>query len=204
MMKGKYPNGLATVLEARAMRAAELARLSGQTPQQISRLVNGERKLTKEWAERLAPFIPDTSPAELIFASDSRQVARSVPLGDLVSAGNFLEVPVRFQDDIENMDSVIEALPEGDWIAFDVTGDSMNLLAPEGTRIYVNQDEKDLLNGKLYVVALEDGATFKRFRANPPRLEPESTNSDHQAFFFRDLSDAKVVGRVRKVVKDFE
>lgn len=202
-MKGKFPNGLASVLKARSVKAADLARSSGQNPQQVSRLVHGERKLTREWAEKLAPHLPDTSPAQLIFASDSKTVARTVPLGDLISAGRFLEMPVRFKEDDDELPEVIEALPEGDWIAFDVIGDSMNLLAPDGSRIFVDRTEQDLENGQLYVVALDDGATFKRFRSPPARLEPESSNPAHQTFFFQDAREARVVGRVRKVVRSF-
>jgi repressor LexA len=60
-------------------------------------------------------------------------------------------------------------------------GDSMNELVEEGGYIVVDPDDLDLVPGRAYVVTTADGrSTFKRFRADPPRLEPESSNPDHQ------------------------
>ena len=50
--------------------AAELARRVETTRQQIGRLKNGQRRMTKEWAERIAPHL-DCSPAELLFEGET-------------------------------------------------------------------------------------------------------------------------------------
>jgi len=44
-------------------------------------------------------------------------------------------------------------------------------------------------------------ATYKRFKANPPRLEPDSTEA-HDTIFIEDV-DAKPIGRVLRTMIDF-
>ena len=48
---------------------ARLARLTNTSPQQIERLENGKRKLTRAWAERIGPHI-GVSPTRLIFGEN--------------------------------------------------------------------------------------------------------------------------------------
>ncbi len=55
-MSGKYdiPTALIAAVEQAQKSQAQIAREAGTSPQQLSRLLSGERKLTKEWALRLA------------------------------------------------------------------------------------------------------------------------------------------------------
>ena len=55
MKEGPYPNRLAEVMRARGLTDPELARELGISKQQIFNLRRGHRKLTVEWAKRLAP-----------------------------------------------------------------------------------------------------------------------------------------------------
>lgn len=71
---------LALALEEREMSMAELARLSKTAPQQIDRLVKGQRKMTKDWAQKLGPHVGKT-PNELIFGSESVSVVGKVGAG---------------------------------------------------------------------------------------------------------------------------
>ena len=48
---------IARLREALGMKQEELAKLAGTSQPQIVRLEKGDRKLTKEWAERLAPHL---------------------------------------------------------------------------------------------------------------------------------------------------
>ena len=56
-----------------------LGEMAGTTAQQIERLEKGQRKLTKEWAERLAPHL-GMEASDLLFSRDT------VPLAGYVSA----------------------------------------------------------------------------------------------------------------------
>lgn len=51
----------------------QLARLAGTTQPQIRKLEAGERRMTKEWAERLAPYL-GVSPQSLLFGEGVREV----------------------------------------------------------------------------------------------------------------------------------
>ena len=82
-------------------------------------------------------------------------------------------------------------------IALRVHGESMNRLAQDGSIIIVDYEDRDLVSGKLYVFKTEDGeAAFKRYRSDPVRFEPVSTE-EHETIFPK--GDWFVVGRVVEV-----
>ncbi|MEN9393696.1 MAG: hypothetical protein RLZZ104_2039 [Pseudomonadota bacterium] len=91
--------------------------------------------------------------------------------------------------------------PRGDWIALRVDGDSMDRISPPGSVILVNRKEKQLIPNACYVVADGDHqVTYKRFRPNPHRLEPVSTNPAHEPIFYDH--EPLIIGRVRKTLLD--
>ena len=121
-----------------------------------------------------------------------------VPLVSWVSAGqldsqdgitDFSDCPV-----ISTLD-----LPDGDWIALRVDGESMNRVSPPGSIIFVNRRDRRLVANGCYVIADETGAaTYKRYRpAEDPPFRPAST----EPMDAPDLDGAiKVIGRVRRSV----
>lgn len=129
--------------------------------------------------------------------SDDDQSITMVPMLTWVSAG---DVAADLQ--ISNFDEVgrvaVTDLPDGDWIALTVEGDSMNRISPPGSIIVANRKQRQLVPNACYVVANEQGeATYKRYRPNPDRFEPVSTNPDHEAHFFDDHA-VRIIGRVRR------
>jgi SOS-response transcriptional repressor LexA len=89
--------------------------------------------------------------------------------------------------------------PKGRWIALRVEGDSMDRISPPGSLIFVNLADRRLVTNACYIIANDDGeATYKRFRANPPRFEPVSTNPVHEPIF--PDGEPTVLGRVRRTV----
>lgn len=87
----------------------------------------------------------------------------------------------------------------GSLIALTVRGQSMNREAPEGSTIIVDFEDRELMSGKLYVFKTEDGdASFKRYRDNPDRFEPVSTE-EHETIF--PTGNWFVVGRVVAVMQ---
>lgn len=73
--KGKFPNGVRRALDASGISQSELARLTGESRQQIGRIFNEERKLALPMATKIAMalscdvrdlFLPDqlTEPTE--------------------------------------------------------------------------------------------------------------------------------------------
>lgn len=119
-----------------------------------------------------------------------------VPLLATVSAGRLQ------RDDIasEQIGKVIVGqLPAGDWIALKVTGDSMDRISPEESIIVINRADKKLVPNACYVISDEDGqASYKRYRPNPDRFEPVSTNTKHEPIF--PDHTPTIVGRVRMTI----
>lgn len=80
--------------------------------------------------------------------------------------------------------------------ALTIEGDSMDLIAPDGTTIVIDPDDTDLWPGRRYVIRTEDGdTTFKEFQSSPARLVPCSSNPAHEEIPL-GARPIKVLGRV--------
>lgn len=122
-----------------------------------------------------------------------------VPVLSFVSAGELL------REDIadEALGSITVAdLPDGDWIALKVSGDSMDRISPPESVILVNRRDKRLVANACYVIDDGEGrATYKRYRPNPMRFEPVSTNPEHEPLFPDSEShEPTIVGRVYETI----
>ena len=119
-----------------------------------------------------------------------------VPLVSWVQAGALTETSDPYAvGDAE--DFIPVAHNRSTLIALRVVGSSMNRVAPEGSLIIVDYADKILVSGRYYVLKHGGGATFKRYRSNPDRLEPDSTDAFDTVFIGHD---AEVVGRVIQVI----
>lgn len=132
-------------------------------------------------------------------ASETVRITR-VPLLSWVSAGA-LSMP-DYDHQIDAARTVPMAnLETGDWIALEVKGDSMDRIAPDGSVILVNRRQRALQSGGFYVFATDGGeASFKRYRTDPQRFEPYSTNAEHEPIF--PEGPVRVIGRVRRSILD--
>ena len=89
--------------------------------------------------------------------------------------------------------------PDGDWVALEVMGDSMDRISPPGSIIFVDRNDQRLVMNACYVISLENGeATYKRFRPTPDRFEPVSVNPFHEPFY--PEGPVSIFGRVRKTM----
>lgn len=79
---------LKSLREARGLTQTQLADLIGTSQPQVMRLENGQRKMTKEWAEKLAPHLA-VNAQDLIFAPGETNLGGRVPAtsGPDVAAG---------------------------------------------------------------------------------------------------------------------
>lgn len=139
----------------------------------IGKLERGAISLTKDWMDRVAAGL-GVPPEDLI--SDRRfDPARRVPLIGTIAAGDWRAA---VEDPIDLIPCTVGG---ANTFALRPEGDSMNLVVPEGGIIFVDPDDRDLRDGKLYAMMRPGGdATFKRFRVNPMRLEPCSSNRSHR------------------------
>ncbi|TNB46828.1 phage repressor protein [Martelella lutilitoris] len=142
------------------------------------------------------------SPGWLAYGNgEPEQNITMVPLLSFVSAGQLAEPNGNTSyDECEHIPA--QGLQGGDWIALRVEGDSMDDYSPPGSIIFVNRSDKNIIDGGFYVVCTEDGeATYKRYRKDPDRLEPQSSNKSHEIIFPR--GPLNVIGRVKRTVFDF-
>lgn len=195
----KYPvNNIRTFRKKRGWSQGELAERANSTTSQISRLERGDLQLTVRWMDMIAAAL-NCEPYQLI--SNVRKTVK-IPLLGWVSAGHFANSETVVLEDIQNYETIECAdVDPNCCFALGITGDSMNLIAPEGSTIIVDVSRKDPIDKKFYVVANNGGeATFKQFKASPPRLEPCSTNPSHETIF--PNGEILIVGRVIRVIHD--
>jgi repressor LexA len=187
----RLANRIRELRKARGISQEELAlRIGNDTSiSTISRIEAGRINLTQAWLEKIGHAL-GVNPFELI--ADATSQVRLVPIIGYVSAGQWAEAI---------------AAPDG-WLplpgniggpsafALRPQGDSMDQLAPEGEYIVVDPDQRELIPGRAYIITNGEGeATFKRYQADPPRLEPDSSNPEHKPILIgSDLF--LIVGRV--------
>lgn len=139
----------------------------------IAKIERSQRTISLDWIMKIAAAL-GVSAATLVSAGEPMPT-RLIPLIGSIAAGNWREAIL----DPEGMIPVAGAGPNA--FALRPSGDSMDKVATEDHILVIDPDQPDLLDGKLYAVMNGFGeTTFKRFRADPPRLEPASFNPDHQ------------------------
>lgn len=175
---------------------AEKAGVSQQLISQLERNVNSSTKELPAIAQALGAPVHEIDEAYVMVAGGIATTV--VPLIAWVSAGAMA------QDHFggEALGQLhIGDLPAGDWIALQVRGDSMDRISPPDSIIAVNRKDKRLVPNACYVIADDNGdATYKRYRSDPMRFEPVSTNPSHEAIF--PDREPIIVGRVKRSMID--
>lgn len=190
------------MIELRKMRRLtrpELAARMGTSTSQVTKLERAERRLTVDWLERIAEAL-QVSPADLLEHPNSSGPSR-VPVLSWVSAGS-LVTPDAVITDLDELPMIeVTGLAEGDWIALRVSGDSMDRISPPESIILANRRDRRLVANACYIIGDGDGgATYKRYRPDPMRFEPVSTNPVHEPLF--PNQEPTIIGRVRRSVLD--
>ncbi len=200
-LAGKGPTELADILET--------------NKQNITRWSNGDRKLTVEWAKKLAPLLNTAADALLLVAEGNEAPEKalkgqrrlvSVPLLDTVTAGK-LKTPSS-QIPLGDVPLLAFAdLGRGDWFALKVEdkgdGDSMDRISPPGSILLVNKADRELRHGKCYIFSIEGETSYKMWQdGEPPYMAPYSTNPIHKPIFVKRKRDFDVIGRVKRTVLD--
>lgn len=141
----------------------------------LQKIERSMRTISVDWVIKIAEAL-HLQPQDLL--ASNREPVRYIPVLGAIPAGNWKEA-------IAEADGEFVPIPAAhvgpNAFGLRPVGDSMNRVVTDKTVLVVDPDQYDLLDGKLYAVMNGDGeTTFKRFRANPPRLEPDSDNPVHQ------------------------
>lgn len=186
-------NRIRELREAAGYTRAKLAEMADTTANQLVKLENGDRRLSDHWAARLAPHL-NVQAFELMMPAGARVEIRWVPLVGEISCGNWGEA-------VEHSGQMVPTSMGGPRsFALRPSGDSMDKIVSEDGFVVVDPDQSQLIDGRLYAVMNDAGeTTAKRYHATPPRLEPCSTNPEHQPIVVGQ-DGFKVIGRVVEVM----
>jgi len=199
-MKGKYPNGLRRIIDDRDLNRASLARALNTSQQNVDRWYHQERKLTTELAAQISAIL-NVTPTEIMFEQQSDVV--SIPLVSKVSAGRLDEIVRDEWTEDTKYIHVSGLSSRGNWISLEVDGDSMDQISPPGSFICVDLNDQQLVPNGCYIIGDEfGGATYKRYRPNPDRFEPVSSNKDYETIYVQPHTVPPVIGRVKRSILD--
>lgn len=185
------------------MSQEELGKRVNQGQTTISSWERGRTEPTRDDVKRVAAAL-DVPLAELegpfiVPASDGR--VHSIPLLSWTTAGS-LRDPTNQLDLTDCPMLEMGGLEAGDYFATVIEGDSMDRVSPDGSTVIVNRDDIRPVPGRAYIFSYRGETTYKRWQADPDRLEPFSTNPRHHAIYTRSAADWLVVGRVRRTIFD--
>lgn len=171
----------------------ELAAILDTNKQNITRWSNGERKLTVDWAKKIAPLLSTTPIALLLGSIDERPrsdfqlVENAVAVIGEVAAGVWREHDAIMQDTPEKIPMVPVMVGTLDGLfALRVRGNSMDKSIPDGFLVICRAMEfaPEPITGDLVIVErrqMQGGlreVTVKRFRKSKDGFEliPESSD----------------------------
>lgn len=185
-------NQLRELREKAGLSQSALAERAGTSQPQIRRLEANQRKLTKQWAERLAPHL-QVNAQDLLF-SDSEGTTREViglPVIGRSRAGDWLDISI--MDDWHEPEVIHVArdprFPHAKQYALKTEGDSMSEIFPEGCFVtVVNFAESGLAFRPGMVVHVEQRmggtslveTTIKQISDDLKWLLPRSKNPVHK------------------------
>ena len=166
-------------LKDMGVKGKEIAALLGIPPSAVTNLYKGTRRLKHEEAMKLINLISGATVKEL-------------PVIGMAGAGAWLEA---IEDSTTSITVPVDMYTGGTFCV-EVSGDSMNIVLPEGSFAIIDPTDIELYNGKLYLLRNHEGeATIKSYRTDPARFEPMSDNPEYVPFLLGS-TDLQVIGRV--------
>lgn len=200
-------NPIRSLREKARLSQAALARLANTSQPQIKRLEDGDRTLTKEWAERLAPALHVTA-EDILFPERSRfaEVVMAPVLGT-IQAGVWREAVAILEPERMPIVDIDGRAPESLYV-LRVAGDSMDMYVRDGGYVVcmnlhafgreirpgmIVHVERRKFDGELVETTLKELALLEGKQA----LVPRSSNPSHKAI--RGAADGEEV-EIRGVV----
>ena len=158
---------------------AKVLRLPSQSA--FSNLIKGIRGLKAHEKAELDSYL----------GLDEESSVIQVPIIGLTNAGNWreaIEMPLGYTPELRG---VVGRRA----FAVEVKGDSMDMLIEEGGYVVIDPDRTTLYDGSIYLIANgEEETTLKRYRSNPARFCPMSSNPEHKDMMVGELL-FRVIGK---------
>lgn len=176
---------------------AHYARLSGVSYDSVNKYLGGQVAQPRgQTLDKLARPLGVTA----AWLREGNALGTTVPLISNVTAGAMAEISDPYPPGGGEAEYLF------DWhhdrcFALRVTGESMNRVSPQGSVIIVDPLDRELIQGRRYVFAMNGESTYKQYKASPARLEPESYGVFDAIYI--EGQDVKVVGRVLRTFMDF-
>lgn len=185
--------------KALGLSQSELGREIGLTQQAIQQMEDGQTSRTRKMTELTT--VLQCSADWLLGGDDEPDPPQGVGLISWVQAGSVAEIINNFEprDAIRWIDYPAK---HDKMYALEVRGSSMNRVSPDKSIIIIDSLDQEMSSNRLYVVSVDGEATYKRYRSNPPRLEPDSTEP-HDTIFLDGLK-YETLGRVVRSLLDFD
>jgi len=179
------PEAVRRAIKEQGTNQTEVAKAVGLPSQSaLSELLKGKRNVRVEEARRIY--------SHLKLVAGATEPIKTVPIIGLSNAGAWREavgVPIGTM-------SIPSAIGSKDAFAIEVKGDSMDMLIEDGGYVLVDPAQRQLYDGKVYLIEnAEYETTVKRYKANPARFVPMSTNPEHKEFPLGE-GHYRVIGRV--------
>ncbi len=198
-------NKLGEIRKKVGLSQQKLADLADTNYVQISRLENGGRKLSVEWAERLAPHL-NVKAQDLLFDSNKEHapldltminvydVAASAGSGLVITQENVVS-QLAFKPDFL---SEVTSAPHNKLVAIKINGDSMYPTLNHNDVVLVDMTVKKVGKDGVYIVQYDDGLMAKRVRVDPIRKLAIicSDNTSYPPIDGVNPDDIKIIGKV--------
>ena len=180
------PAEIRSAMDRHGMTVRSLAAAVGMNENYLTKSLSGARRFQVEEMDSIRRLLADRDADEA-----GRDPIRTIPLLGDVPAGRF-----DWREQQTGRQVAVDRETPRRAYALKVMGDSMDLVAPEGTTLIIDPDDVELWPGRKYIVRTQDGrTTFKEFQPDPARLVPCSSNDEHRDILLGS-EPIDVLGRV--------
>lgn len=156
---------------------------------------------------RLRPLFMSRGVKEsrLLSLADPQLTSYLISLQNTVMAPEISDVPAGgFAEAVENLNNPPfhpVDYPSSTIAVLRVSGNSMDRAGlPDQSKVIIDYSDTRPKSGCIYVFRLNSDITIKRYRDDPPRLEPDSTEAGHETIF--GVDGLECLGRAVKVLAD--